>query len=103
MLPLLLISVELHGVSSQTGSILTNRKWIPAHSDESSACSTALSMSSGSYSGLAMQELVMRKIKEFIAAPKVSSSGKAEQYGIPIGKKQLRGLPQISVVVRNVL
>jgi hypothetical protein len=59
-------------------------------------------MSSGSYSGLAMQELVHRCWKEFLTAPKVASSGKAEQHVMPSSIEQLRGLPKSSVVIRNV-
>ena len=38
-----------------------------------------------------------------MTAPKVSSSGKAEQYVIPSVIEQLRGLSMSFVVVRNVL
>ncbi len=60
-------------------------------------------MSSGSYSGFAMQEEVQRNLKELWIAPKLMSSGKAEQYVSPSVIGQLRGLPKSSVVVRNVL
>ena len=73
------------------------------HSGNASAQSTALSMSSGSYSGLAMNELIQRKRKKFMTAPKFSSSGKAEQYVIPLVIEQLRWLTKSSKVVRNVL
>jgi hypothetical protein len=56
-------------------------------------------MSSGSYSGLAIHELVHQYWKEFIAAPKAASSGKAEQYVMPFDIEQLRGLPKSFVVV----
>ena len=59
-------------------------------------------MFSGSYLGLAMQELVQRKRKRFMTAPKVSSSWKIEQYVIPPVIEQLRGLPNSYVVVRIV-
>jgi hypothetical protein len=52
-------------------------------------------MSFGSYSSLAMQELVQRKRMEFINAPKASSSAKAEQYVMPPVIEQLRGCRQI--------
>ena len=35
-------------------------------------------------------------------APKISSSGKAEQYEIPSDMDQLRGLPKMAIFVRNV-
>jgi hypothetical protein len=47
--------------------------------DEESACRAAFSMSSGSYSGLTMQELVRRNWKEFMTAPKTLSFWKAEE------------------------
>jgi len=50
-----------------------------------------------------MQELVYRKKKEFMTAPKFSFSGKAEQYVIPSVIEQLRGPPKSSFVGRNVL
>ena len=82
MLPWPLMALEFHGVSFHTGSIKTTRKGISILSEETSACRTALSISSGSYFGSAMQNPVHWKRKEFVAAPKVSSSGKAEQYVI---------------------
>jgi hypothetical protein len=48
-----------------------------------------------------MQELVRRKIKEVITAPKISSSGKVEHYVIPSYIEQLRGLPKSSGIARN--
>ncbi len=59
-------------------------------------------MSSGSYSGLAKHDAVHRYWKELRIAPKVTSSGKAEQYVMPSVIVQLRGLPNSSVVVWNV-
>ena len=104
MWPWPLIAVGFHGVSSQTGSIITTRTWVSAHSKEASACSTALSMSSGSYSELVIQGLVHRKRKELMTASKFTSSGKTtEQYVIPPVMEQLSGLPNSSVVVRNVI
>jgi hypothetical protein len=50
-----------------------------------------------------MQEEVQRYLKELWIAPKLTSSGKAEQYVSPSVIGQLRGLPKSSVVVRNVL
>ncbi len=58
-------------------------------------------MSSGSYSGLAMHDAVHRYWMELMIAPKLVSSGKAEQYVIPSVVGQLRGLPKSSVVVWN--
>ncbi len=83
MLPWPLIATEFHGVVCQTGSIITTRNEVSVHIYEASAWSTAISISSGSYSGLMMQELVQRKRKEFMTAPRIESSGKAEQYLIP--------------------
>jgi hypothetical protein len=77
------MTVEFYGVPSHTCRITNPKNGVYVNSNEASAWSTALSMSSGSYSRLAMQELVYRKIKELMAAPKVSSSGKTEQYVIP--------------------
>ncbi len=59
-------------------------------------------MSFGSYSGLAMHDVVQQNWKEFMIAPKWMSSGNAEQYEIPSVIGQLRGLPKSSVVVWNV-
>jgi hypothetical protein len=49
-----------------------------------------------------MHEAVHRNLKELGIAPKLTSSGKAEQYVIPSVIEQLRGLPKSSVVVWNV-
>jgi len=73
-----LMATELHGVSFRTGSIKTRTSGVSVHLEEASACRTAFNMSSGSYSGLAKQELVQRKKRKFITAPKVSSFRKAD-------------------------
>jgi hypothetical protein len=70
--------------------------------EEASAWRFALSMSSGSYSGLAIQELVHRKRNKSVIAPKILSFGKAEQYEIPMVMQQMRGLPNSSVLVGSV-
>jgi hypothetical protein len=93
---------EFHGVSSHTGRINTTRKGASGDSDEARACRTPLSISSGSYFGLAIHEPVQRYRKESVIAPKTSSSGKAEQYEIPPDMEQLRGFPKSSVSERNV-
>ena len=77
-------------------------KGVSVDSEEVSAWRTALSMFSGSYSGLAIQERVHRKRKKSVIASKISSSGKAEPYVIPLVIEQLRGLANSSVLVRNV-
>ena len=59
-------------------------------------------MSSGSYSGFAMHEADHRYRKESRIAPKLTSSGNAEEKIIPSVIEQLRGLPKSSVVVWNV-
>jgi hypothetical protein len=59
-------------------------------------------MSSGSYFGLAIHEPVQRKRTETVVAPKTSSSGKAEQYEIPLDIEQMRGLPNSSLSDKNV-
>jgi hypothetical protein len=43
------------------------------------------------------------KRKEFMTASKFPSSGKVDQYLIPPGIEQLRGLSKSSVVVNNLL
>jgi hypothetical protein len=96
------IAAEFHGVSSQTGSIKTTRKGVSCDSEKERAWTTALSISSGSYSGLAIHEPVQRYRNESVVAPKISSSGKAEQYEIPLGMELLRGLPKSSLSDRNV-
>ena len=103
MWPWPVIAVEFRGVSSHTGSITTTRNGVFVHSEDASGCITALSTSSGSYSGLAMQELVHRKRKKLMTAPKFTSPGKAEHYVIPPVMEQLRGLSNRSVLVRNIL
>ncbi len=62
-----------------TGRTRTTKKGVALVSDDTSACRTALSMSSGSYSGLAMQEFIHRNLKESIIAPKTVSSENVEQ------------------------
>ncbi len=96
------IAAEFHGVSSQTGRIKTTEKGLFCDFEEERAWRTALSISSGSYFGLAMHEPAQRYIKELVIAPKISSSGKAEQYEIPPDMGQLRGLPKRSLSDRNV-
>ena len=96
------IAAELHGVSSQTGNIKINRKGVSCDSEEERAWRTALSISSGSYSGLAIQEPVQRYRNESVVAPNISSSGKVEHYEIPLDMEQLRGLPKSSLSDRNV-
>ncbi len=50
----------LHGESSQEGRIQTTSRGLGDVVDEASACKTALCMSSGSYSGLALHDPVSR-------------------------------------------
>ncbi len=97
-----LMAAEVHGESSQTGRTMTAKNGSSVCSEEAWAWRTACSMSSGSYSGLAMHEAVYRNWKELMIAPKLESSGKAEQYVMPSVIGQLRGLPKSSVVVWNV-
>ena len=73
------IAAEFHGVSSQTRRIRTTRKSVSCESKEARASRTALSMSSGSYSGLAIHEPDQRYEKASVMAPNASSAGKAEQ------------------------
>ncbi len=89
-------------MSSQPGKRKTTNKGESDDSNEASVWRTALSISSGSHFGLAIQELVKRDRKESAIAPKFSSSGKAEQYEIPPDMEQLRVLLKGSVLVRNV-
>ena len=96
------IAAEFHGVFSQTGSIKTTKKGVSCDSEEERAWRTALSISSGSYSGLAIHEQVQRYRNESVVAPKISSSGKVEHYEIPPDMEQLRGLPKSSLSDRNV-
>ncbi len=96
-----LIAFEGHCVSSHTGSIMTARNGMFLLSEEAIARRTALSMSFGSYSGLAIHEAVNRKEKELKIAPKWTSSGRVEQYDMPSVIEQLRGLPKSSAVVKN--
>jgi len=89
-------------VSSHSRRINTIRKGVSGDSDEAKAWRTALSISYGSYSELAIQEPFQRYRKESVIAPNTSSFGKAEQYEIPPGMEQLMGLPKSSVSERNV-
>ena len=89
-------------MSSQTGSIKITRKGVSCASEQERAWRAALSISSGSYFGLAMHEPVQRYRNESVIEPKISSSGKGEQYEIPIDMEQLRGLPKSSLSARNV-
>jgi hypothetical protein len=89
-------------VSSKIGSIKTIRRGVSCVSEEERAWRTALSISSGSYSGLAIHEPVQRYRNESVVAPKISSSGNVEQYEIPSGMEQLRGLPSSSMSDWNV-
>jgi hypothetical protein len=102
MLWWLRIAAEFHGVSSQTGRIKTTKKGVFVDSEEASAWRTALSISSGSYSGLAIHEPVQRYRNKSVIAPKISSSGKAEHNEIPPDMEELRGLPKSSLLDRNV-
>ncbi len=95
-------AAEFHGMSSQTGRIKTTRKGVSCASEEEMAWRTALRVSFGSYSGLAMHELVQRYRNESVVAPKISSSGNAKHHEIPSDMEQLRGLPKSSLSVRNV-
>ena len=97
------IAFDVHGESSHTGRTMTAKNGSFVCSEEAKACKTAFSMSSGSYSGLAMHDAVQRYLNELRIAPKLTSSGKAEQYVSPSVIGQLRGLPKSSVVMRNVL
>jgi hypothetical protein len=78
------IAAEFHGVSSQTGRIKITRKGVFLDSKEASTWRNALTVSSGSYSGLAIHEPVHQKRKESAIGPKTSSSGKAEKYEMPL-------------------
>ena len=97
-----LIAAEVHGESSHTERTKTARNGSSVWSEEAKACRTAFSMSSGSYSGLAIHDAVHQYWKELMIAPKLVSSGKAEQYFMPSVIGQLRGLPKSSMVVWNV-
>jgi len=96
------IAAEFNGVSSQNGRIRTTRKGVFGESEETSAERTALSISSGSYSGLAIHEPGQWYRKESVIAPKIPSSWKAEQYEIPPDMEQSRRLPKSFVLVSNV-
>jgi hypothetical protein len=97
------IAFDVHGESSHTGRTMTTRNGVSVCSEEARAWRTACSISSGSYSGFAIQDEVQRYLNELWIAPKLTSSEKAEQYVSPSVIGQLRGLPKSSVVVRNVL
>ena len=71
-------------------------------SEEARAWRANLSISSGSYSGLTIHESVQRYRNESVIAPKISFSGKPEQFEIPPDMEQLRGLPKSCVFVMNV-
>ena len=73
------IAAEFHGVSSHIGRINTTKKGVSCASEEARACRTALSMSSGSYCGLAIHEPLQGHEKASSMAPKASSALKAEQ------------------------
>ncbi len=96
------MAFDVHGESSHTRRTMTTRNGASACSEYARAWRTACSMSSGSYSGFAMQEVVHRYRKELRIAPKLTSSLKAEQYVRPSIIGQLRGLPKSSVMVKNV-
>ena len=55
-----LMALEFQGVSSHVGSLSTTRNSVSVCSEEASACRTVLSMSSGSYSGMAIHEFIHR-------------------------------------------
>ena len=101
MLPWPRMAEDLPGTSLYTGKIWTSRKGVSIHSEEASAKRNALSMSSGSYPGFAIQEPVHQKRRKFITAPKFSSSGKPKQYAIQPVMEQLRGLPKSYDEVRK--
>ncbi len=73
------MAAEFHGVSSQTRRIKTAKKGVSCVSEEARACRTALSMSSGSCSGLAIHKPDQRYEKASSMAPNASSALKAEQ------------------------
>ena len=62
------MKAEFHGMSSQTRSIVTTNNGISVDSGNVSTWRTTLSMSSGSYSGLAIHELVQRYKHDFRTA-----------------------------------
>ena len=81
---------------------LDHQKGVSLDSEEASAWRTALRISSGSYSVMAIHEPAHRCRKESVIARKTSSSWKTDQYKMSLVTKQLRGLPTSSVLVRNV-
>ena len=64
------MACDVHGESSHTGRVMTTRNGASVCSEDAKAWRTACSMSSGSYSGFAMQEAVQRYLKELSIAPK---------------------------------
>ncbi len=91
-------AAEFHGASSQTERIKTTINGVSCDSEEEKAWRTALSISSGSHSGLAIHEPVQRYRNESVIEPKISSFGRAKQYKIPLDMEQLRGLPKSSAM-----
>ena len=89
------MDAEFQGVSSQTGRTSITQSGVLLRSDEANAWRIVFRMSSGSYSGLVMHELVHLSWKEFMTAPKTASSGKAEQYVMPSSIEQLSGLRRV--------
>ena len=79
------MEAELYGVSPHTERTRTTKKGVTLVSTDASACRTALSMSSSSYSGLAMQEFAHRILKESRIAPKTVSSGKRGAVSNAVG------------------
>ena len=73
------MDAEFQGVSSQTGRIITTKNEVSLVSDDTTAWMTALSVSSGSYFGLAIHEPLHRNWKGFRIAPNAVSPGKAGQ------------------------
>jgi hypothetical protein len=73
------MEAEFHGGSSHTQGTSTIKKVVALVSDDASAQMTTLSMSSGSYSWLAMHVFVHRNLKKIVISPKTVSSGNAEQ------------------------
>ncbi len=61
-----------------------HKNGVSCDSEEERAQRTALSIFSSSYSGLAIHEPVQRYRNESAIEPKISFSGKAEQYEIPL-------------------
>jgi hypothetical protein len=89
----------LHDESSQAGRMKTTRSGLGDVVHEVGACKTALRMSSGSYSGLAMHDPVSRYLNELKWAPKLASSGNAVQYSTFGCMELFNGLAKSSKVV----